>query len=101
MKIERKEKIIVGVNEFKTDEKQKIEIFKLNDEAIKKQIERLKKLRSERDNDKVKNSLKKLRECALLGENLMPAIIECVEAYATIGEISDTLREIWGEFKER
>jgi methylmalonyl-CoA mutase N-terminal domain/subunit len=58
MKIERKEKIIVGVNEFKTDEKQKIEIFKLNDEAIKKQIERLKKLRSERDNDKVKNSLK-------------------------------------------
>jgi methylmalonyl-CoA mutase N-terminal domain/subunit len=101
MKIERKEKIIVGVNEFKTDEKQKIEIFKLNDEAIKKQIERLKKLRSERDNDKVKNSLKKLRECALLGENLMSAIIECVEAYATIGEISDTLREIWGEFKER
>jgi methylmalonyl-CoA mutase N-terminal domain/subunit len=101
MKIERKEKIIVGVNEFKTDEKQKIEIFKLNDEAIKKQIERLKKLRNERDNDKVKNSLKKLRECALLGENLMPAIIECVEAYATIGEISDTLREIWGEFKER
>jgi methylmalonyl-CoA mutase N-terminal domain/subunit len=101
MKIERKEKIIVGVNEFKTDEKQKIEIFKLNDEAIKKQIERLKKLRSERDNDKVKNSLKKLWECALLGENLMPAIIECVEAYATIGEISDTLREIWGEFKER
>jgi len=101
MKIERKEKIIVGINEFKTDEKQKIEIFKLNEEAIKKQIERLKKLRSERDNDKVKNSLKKLRECALLGENLMPAIIECVEAYATIGEISDTLREIWGEFKER
>ncbi len=101
MKIERKEKIIVGVNEFKTDEKQEIEIFKLNEEEIKRQIERLKKLRRERDNDKVKNSLKKLRECALLGENLMPAIIECVESYATIGEISDTLREIWGEFKER
>ncbi len=101
MKIERKEKIIVGVNEFKTDEKQKIEIFKLNEEAIKKQLERLKKLREERDNDKVKSTLKRLRESALLGENLMPPIIECVEAYATLGEISDTLREIWGEYKDR
>jgi len=101
MKIEKKEKIIVGVNEFKTDEKQKIEIFKLNEEAIKKQIERLKKLRAERDNDRVKSTLKKLRESALLGENLMPAIIECVEAYATVGEISDALREIWGEYRDR
>ncbi|MDW8108738.1 MAG: methylmalonyl-CoA mutase family protein [Candidatus Kryptonium sp.] len=100
MKIERKEKIIVGVNEFRTDEKQKVEIFKLNEEAIKKQIERLRKLRCERDNDKVKSTLKRLRESALSGENLIPPIIECVEAYATIGEISDTLREIWGEYKE-
>ncbi len=101
MKIEKKEKIIVGVNEFKTDEKQKIEIFKLNEEAIKKQIERLKKLRKERDNDKVKQSLKRLCDCAISGENLMPAIIECVESYATLGEISDALREVWGEYKER
>jgi len=101
MKIEKKEKIIVGVNEFKTDEKQKIEIFKLNEEAIKKQIEKLKKLKKERDNDRVKGSLKRLRDCAISGENLMPAIIECVESYATLGEISDTLREIWGEYKER
>ncbi len=101
MKIERKEKIIVGVNDFKTDEKQKIEIFKLNEEAIKKQLERLKKLREERDNDRVKSALKRLRESALLGENLMPPIIECVEAYATLGEISDTLREIWGEYRDR
>lgn len=101
MKIETGEKIIVGVNEFKSDEGQRIEIFKLNEEAIKKQIERLKKLRMERDNDKVKLSLKRLKEGALLGENLMPLIIECVEAYATIGEISDALREIWGEYKER
>ncbi|CUS92119.1 methylmalonyl-CoA mutase [Candidatus Kryptonium thompsonii] len=101
MQIERKEKIIVGVNEFKTEEKQKIEIFKLNESAIKNQIERLKKLRKERDNDKVMLALKRLRESALLGENLIPPIIECVEAYATIGEISDTLREIWGEYRER
>ncbi len=101
MKIERREKIIVGVNEFKTDEKQKIEIFKLNEEAIKKQLERLKELRAERDNDKVRSALKRLRESALLGENLMPPIIECVEAYATLGGISDTLREIWGEYKDR
>lgn len=101
MQIETKEKIIVGVNEFKSDEKQKIEIFKLNEGAIRKQIERLKKLRAERDNDKVKSSLKRLKESALLGENLMPLIIECVEAYATIGEISDALREVWGEYRER
>ncbi|CUT01586.1 methylmalonyl-CoA mutase N-terminal domain-containing protein [Candidatus Kryptonium thompsonii] len=100
MQIERKEKIIVGVNEFKTEEKQKIEIFKLNESAIKNQIERLKKLRKERDNGKVMLALKRLRESALLGENLIPPIIECVEAYATIGEISDTLREIWGEYRE-
>ncbi len=101
MQIERKEKIIVGVNEFKTEEKQKIEIFKLNESAIRNQIERLKKLKKERDNDKVMTALKKLRESALLGENLIPPIIECVEAYATVGEISDTLREIWGEYRER
>ncbi|MFN3135034.1 MAG: methylmalonyl-CoA mutase [Candidatus Kryptonium sp.] len=101
MQIERKEKIIVGVNEFKTEEKQKIEIFKLNESAIRNQIERLKKLRKERDNDKVMLALKRLRESALLGENLIPSIIECVESYATIGEISDTLREIWGEYRER
>jgi methylmalonyl-CoA mutase N-terminal domain/subunit len=101
MKIEQKAKIIVGVNEFKTDEKQKVEIFKLNEEAIKKQLERLKRLKKERDNDKVKSALKRLRESALIGENLMPPIIECVEAYATLGEISDTLREIWGEYKDR
>lgn len=99
MKIERKEKIIIGVNEFKTDEKQEIKIFKLNEEAIKNQLERLKKLRAERDNDSVRSALKRLRESALLGENLMPPIIECVEAYATLGEISDTLREIWGEYR--
>ncbi|CUS88254.1 Methylmalonyl-CoA mutase, partial [Candidatus Kryptonium thompsonii] len=80
--------------------KQKIEIFKLNESAIKNQIERLKKLRKERDNGKVMLALKRLRESALLGENLIPPIIECVEAYATIGEISDTLREIWGEYRE-
>lgn len=101
MQIERKEKIIVGVNEFKTEEKQKIEIFKLNEFAIRNQIEKLKKLRKERDNDKVVLTLKRLRESALLGENLIPPIIECVEAYATVGEISDTLREIWGEYRER
>lgn len=101
MKIESKEKIIVGVNEFKSDEKQKVEIFRLNEEAIQRQIEKLKKLKVERDNDKVNASLKRLKESALLGENLMPSILECVEVYATLGEISDVLREVWGEYRER
>lgn len=101
MKIESKEKIIVGVNEFKSDEKQKVEIFRLNEEAIQRQIEKLRKLKVERDNDKVNASLKRLKESALLGENLMPSILECVEVYATLGEISDVLREVWGEYRER
>jgi methylmalonyl-CoA mutase N-terminal domain/subunit len=98
--LQKKEKIVVGVNEFIEEEKSSIEILKILPEVEKKQIEELKKLRKERNNVKVKEALKRLRESAKNGENLMPRIIGAVREYATIGEMCDVLREEFGEYKE-
>ncbi len=99
--IERKEKILVGVNEFiEEGEVPEIEILKIPPEVEKHQIERLKQIRKERNNAKVKEKLRDLREAARNGENLMPRIIECVREYATLGEMCNTLKEEYGEYKE-
>ncbi|HEY9186641.1 MAG TPA: methylmalonyl-CoA mutase family protein [Bacteroidota bacterium] len=99
-KIENQEKIIVGMNKFKTDENIKQKTFSINPEVANKQISKLQKLKSERDNNKVIKSLSDLTEAAKSeNENLMPYIIFCVENYATLGEISDALRKVWGEYK--
>lgn len=98
--IEGKKRIMVGVNEFVEDEKPQVEILKIDPEVEKRQIERLKKVRRERNGAKVKESLLLLRKAAREGENLMPPILQAVKAYATIGEIVDSLREEFGEYKE-
>lgn len=100
MELEKKEKIIVGVNEFIEEEEAEIEVLKIQPEVEKYQIEQLKKLRKERNNKKVKETLKVLRKSAENGENLMPPILNAVKAYATVGEICDTLKEEFGEYKE-
>ena len=64
------------------------------------QIERLKALRERRDNEKTENLLAKLEESAKTDENLLPKILDCVENYVTVGEISNRLRKIWGEYRE-
>jgi methylmalonyl-CoA mutase N-terminal domain/subunit len=69
--------------------------------AVNKQLKRLKSVKDDRDNRKVKKSLHRLREIAAQGYNIMDAVIECVTLYATLGEISDTLREVYGEHKEK
>lgn len=97
--IEQKEKIIVGVNEFKVEEKTQPPILKVAASVREKQIERLKSLKARRDNRKVANSLNALRNAAKSSENILPFIIDCVEAYATLGEISDELRRVFGEYK--
>ncbi|HUI31670.1 MAG TPA: methylmalonyl-CoA mutase family protein [Candidatus Acidoferrales bacterium] len=94
--IERKEKIIVGVNEYVTDEKGERRIFELDAHVRDEQIERLRRLKGKRDGKKVKRSLEKLKQEARGNGNLMPAIIDAVENYATLGETSDALREVWG-----
>ncbi len=99
--VEKGEQIIVGVNKFQIEEEISTEnILKVDPEVEEKQKNRLKKLKEKRDNDKVKRALEKVKKAAINNENLMPPIIEAVKAYATVGEISNTLREVFGEYTE-
>jgi methylmalonyl-CoA mutase N-terminal domain/subunit len=98
--IEKKERIIVGVNEFRIDEEQKIPIH-LGDPAIEAaQIESLLNVRLTRDSNVVRQAVDRLDKAARASENLMPHILKAVEAYATVGEISDALRRVHGEYRE-
>jgi methylmalonyl-CoA mutase N-terminal domain/subunit len=99
-KIESKDKIIVGMNKFLTEENIQPKTFSIDPEVSKKQIEKLENLKKTRDNQKVESTLSALTNAAKdESANLMPFILECVENYATLGEISDSLRKIWGEYK--
>jgi methylmalonyl-CoA mutase N-terminal domain/subunit len=97
--IESGEKIIVGVNKFQTTEKNTIPGFKIDEQVQTLQVEKLQALKAKRDNDKVAASLKILNQKAISGENLMPAVLEAVENYCTLGEIADELRKVFGEYK--
>ncbi len=99
-KIESGEKVIVGVNKFQVEEQFKPEILKIDESVVSRQIQRLQELRKRRDNRKVTATLQALQQAARGSENLMPYILEAVEAYATIGEISNALREVFGEYRE-
>jgi len=97
--VDRKEKIIVGVNEF-TGEEDPIEILRIDESVREQQAVRLRNLRAERSNDEVARQLSALRKAAQGVENLMPHIYAAVKAYATLGEICDTLREVFGTHEE-
>ena len=86
-------------NKFQTKEKNTIPVFKVDEQVQTLQVEKLKALKLKRDNSKVIASLKTLHEKAISGENLMPAVLEAVENYCTLGEISYELRKIFGEYK--
>ena len=95
------QRIIVGVNRYKLDEEISIPILKMDEKGEERQIQRLKKLRKGRDNQKVQRHLSALRKAASGDENLMPYILDCVHSYATLGETCDVLREVFGEYKEQ
>lgn len=97
--IEHNEKVIVGVNKFTSKEEAAPPVFKIDDSIRKVQTDKLNQLKSERDNEKVKQLLVTLEQHAKDGTNLMPAIIESVEAYASLGEIADVLRNTFGEYR--
>lgn len=97
--IERKEKIIVGVNKYVVQEHQSIPIMKIDDSIQKDQIERLKKFKANRNQEEVKISLEKIQKAALGSENMMHPVIEAVEKKCTLGEIAHALREVWGEYR--
>jgi methylmalonyl-CoA mutase N-terminal domain/subunit len=96
--VETKERIIVGQNEFTSGEDARPEIFRVNEKVRTTQTEALQKLRKRRDKGKVWKNLRDLKEAAGGKENLLPCILASVEACATVGEISDALREVWGEY---
>ncbi len=98
--VERREKVIVGVNDFVRSDEPPIEILYIDDSASDTQLEKLAKLKRSRDNDSVKRSLDSLRAAARTTENLMPRILEAVRAYSTVGEMCDALRDVWGEYEE-
>ncbi|NIR47530.1 methylmalonyl-CoA mutase family protein [candidate division KSB1 bacterium] len=98
--VETKEKIIVGINKFIDEQEPKQEILRVDPSVQMEQAKRLTKLRENRDNSKVENTLAELRKAASGSENLLPKIIECVESYATLGETSDALREVFGTYNE-
>jgi methylmalonyl-CoA mutase N-terminal domain/subunit len=97
--IESNEKIIVGVNQFRNDSEIDIPILKINESIRQEQIKKLQALKNNRDQQKVDNCLKAIKNAATNGTNLMPPVIEAVEAHCTLGEISDTLRTIFGEYQ--
>lgn len=97
--IEDSNKIIVGVNKFQVASEDHIPILKVDDSIRTLQSAKLAKLRSNRDNAKVDQCLQELNDKAVSGDNLMPAVLEAVESKCTLGEIADTLREVFGEYK--
>jgi len=98
--IERKDKVIVGVNDYVQEDDPPIEILYIDETASTRQLEKLETLRRTRDNARVQRSLDALRSAAEGRGNLMLPILDAVRAYATLGEMCDALREVWGEYVE-
>ena len=97
--IENNERIIVGVNKFQVEEQNNTPILKVDDSIRVVQAEKLRQLRAGRDHAKCDQLLQLLSDKASSGENIMPVVVEAVEAKCTLGEIADTLRELYGEYR--
>jgi methylmalonyl-CoA mutase N-terminal domain/subunit len=98
--VDRLESVVVGVNRFTVDLEHAVPIQRIDENLERKQVERLRALRASRDPGPWKDSLKQVEEAARQGSNVMPYIVRAVDAYATVGEISDTMRKVFGEYKE-
>jgi methylmalonyl-CoA mutase N-terminal domain/subunit len=98
--VETKEQIIVGMNDYVASEERGIPTLRIDSEIERNQVQRLEALRAKRDSAKTRRALAELERRARTTENLLPAILAAVEAYATVGEISDTLRRVYGEYQE-
>ncbi len=96
--VEKRERIVVGVNDFTVDEEVPVDIARVDPELEREQVARVQGLRSRRNADQTAASLTALRDAARASDNLLPPILGAVKAYATIGEIADVLREVFGEY---
>jgi methylmalonyl-CoA mutase N-terminal domain/subunit len=93
------ERVVVGVNKYRDDEEPTPEYFRVDQAMATRQREKLERLRDERDSGAAEQALQRLRAAAAGDENLMPAIIDAVHGYCTLGEISGAMREVFGEYK--
>ena len=98
--IEQNERIVVGLNRFQVQEEKPSNLLRVDPAVRVSQVDKLQKLKSERDGEKVKKTLAELKQTAEGHDNLMVPILEAVKAYATLGEICDTLREVFGEYQQ-
>jgi len=98
--VESKEQIVVGVNQFQAEEERQIPTLQIDPALEREQVQRLRVLRAKRDSAKTKATLSELERRAGTEENLLPAILSAVENFATVGEISDALRRVFGEYQE-
>jgi methylmalonyl-CoA mutase N-terminal domain/subunit len=98
--VDRGEQVVVGVNRYQVEEERPIPTLRLDPEIERSQVARLKALRARRDDAKTRAALAQVERRARGSENLMPAILDAVEAHATVGEISDALRRVFGEYHE-
>ncbi len=99
MAVDKKEKIIVGVNDYVAQEKP-LEVLQIDETVAHRQAQRLSKLRADRSNDEVSRRLATLRKAAEGKDNLMPFLFDAVKAYATLGEICDAMRDVFGTYEE-
>jgi methylmalonyl-CoA mutase N-terminal domain/subunit len=100
METDTKQRVVVGINEYAEDQAVRIPLLEMDPEGYERQVARLNKVRRERDNERVGVTLEALRVAARGTENTMPHILECVRAYATLGEIMGVFREVFGEYRE-
>lgn len=98
--LEKQEEIVVGVNKYRIEEDETIPILKIDEAVERGQVERTNAVRAKRDSEKAESSLAKLEDAARNDENMLPKILDCVESYVTVGEISHRLRKVWGEYTE-
>lgn len=99
--IESGERIIVGVNKFQVEEEPRLPLLRVSPEVEAEQVDRLKQLKARRNNDQVDHCLSALKSAAENADELMEPVLACVREYATLGEICDVLRQVFGEYRER
>jgi len=98
--VQKGELIKVGVNKYTEGEEMEVDLHEYRQESVKEQIQRLREVKRERDGQKVVQTLRDLEKAARKEENVMPYLLECCKAYATVGEMTKIFREVYGEFKE-
>ncbi len=98
--VERGERLIVGVNAFRADQEESVNLLKIEERVTHEQTARLRQVRADRDEQAVRARLGEVEQAARSTENLMPPVLAAVNAYATLGEICDVFRKVWGQYRE-